>query len=360
MGGAEEYLYRLMSGLDREKYDVRFVCTNEKAVEPLLRRLGDLGVKTFVLRAGERSLRTIWRFFRQHPTDIVHCNLTNPFACRYAIIAAKFAGVPVIITTNHLATIKPTTYTWKGRLVLAIANQLVDITIVESEINRALAMANYHFDPSKVITIHYGIDLKQFDGQPSRAALREFGIGPDCTIVGTIGRLSPQKTQDDFLRAAAKVKDAVPKTKFFIVGEGELRHVLEELAKHFGLQSDVIFTGYRSDIADLLRAFDVFVLSSIFEGLPLSILEAMAMAKPVVATHVDGVPEAVSDGETGLLVPPGNPAALAGAIVSLLQNPTRAQAMGHAGRRRAETLFRQERMVAQTEPLYTRLLKNRS
>jgi glycosyltransferase involved in cell wall biosynthesis len=357
MGGAEEYLYLLIAGLEKERCAVRLVCTDENALQPLLRRLRDVGVETMPLQASERSLLTVWRFFRQHPTDIVHFNLPHPFACRYAIIAAKLAGVPVIVTTNHLPTMKPTTYTWKGRLVLALANQFVDTTIVESEINRTLAIANYHLDAKKVVSIYHGINLKQFDGRANRAALKEFGIDPDYAIVGTIGRLSRQKAQDDFLRAAAKVKEVVPKSKFFIVGEGEQRQELEDLAKHLGLQPDVIFTGYRSDVPELLRAFDVFVLPSIFEGLPLTILEAMAMTKPVVATRVDGVPEAVVDGETGTLVTPRDPAALASAIISLLQNPAMAQAMGQAARHRVETMFRQEIMVAQTEQLYTQLLE---
>jgi glycosyltransferase involved in cell wall biosynthesis len=355
LGGAEEYLYQLIAGLDKTKYEIRFVCTNEVVLRPLLQKLRAIGGPTLGLDAGARSLLTVWRFFRQHPADIVHFNLAHPFACRYAIIAAKLAGVPVV-TTNHLPTMKPAGYTWKGTLVLALANRLVDTTIVESEINRKLALANYHFDPDKVVSIYYGIDLSPFDSRRDRAALTEFGVDPDCSVVGTIGRLSWQKAQHDFLHAAAKVKEVVPKTKFILVGEGERRRELEELTATLGLQSDVVFTGYRADVPAFLRAFDVFVLSSIFEGLPLTILEAMAMSKPIVSTDVDGIPEAIVNGETGLLVPPRDPDALAGAIISVLQNPAMAQTIGPAARRRVEAMFRRDLMVAKTDALYTELL----
>lgn len=367
LGGAEEYLYLLMEGLDRRRFDIRFACTDENALQPLIARLRSLPITVRTLsdrdaattdRASWRNITMFWRFFRSQRVDIVHFNLPHPFACRIPILAARLAGVPVLVATNHLPTLSPQAYTWKGRLLLRLAGRCLDMTIVESEINRRLALDNLHLDPTKTHTIYHGIDVSRFDRAFDRMALRrEFGLGSQAVIIGTVGRLTAQKAHDVFLRAAMLIKRRSPQARFLIVGDGELRERLERQARDWGLSGDVHFTGYRRDVPALLSLFDVFVLSSRFEGLPLSILEAMAAGKPVVATRVDGVPEAVVDGETGWLVPPGDAEVLADRILALIENPQRARMMGAAGRRRVESLFRKERMVAQTERLYVQLIE---
>lgn len=367
MGGAEEYLHLLIEGLDRRKFDVRFVCTDDRALAPLIDWLQSRKIQVSVLRAdrmddsgrpGVHQFFRLWRFFRSHPTDILHFNVPAPYDCRFAIIAAKLAGVPVIVTTNHLPTLSPTSFTWKGQLVLRLAQRCVDLTIVESDINRQAALRNYQLDPAKTVSVYHGIDLKRFDRPFDREAIREeLGLSRTQAIIGTVGRLTPQKAHHIFLKAAAIIKKSLDHAKFIIVGEGELRQELERQARQLGLTEDVLFTGHRRDVPELLSVFDIFVLSSLYEGLPLSILEAMAMAKPIVATGVDGVPEAVVDGETGILSPPSDPAALADAILSLLQNSSQAQAMGQAARRRVEAMFRQDMMVTHTEQLYLRVRK---
>ncbi|MBI3948855.1 MAG: glycosyltransferase [Acidobacteria bacterium] len=360
LGGAEEYLYLLIEGLDRKKYDIRFVCTDDQALAPLIHRLRSLNVSVKVLGVDSRQLFSLWRFFRHHPIDILHFNLPDPYACRFAILAARLAGVPRIVTTNHLPTMSPDSYTWKGKLVLRITQPCVDLTIVESQINRQAALSNYKLDPAKTVTVFHGIDVTRFDRQFDRKViLQELRLPPAPTIIGTVGRLTPQKAHHIFLEAAALVKKSCERIKFIIVGDGELRQELERRAQQLGLNEEVLFTGYCRDVPRLLSVFDIFVLSSEFEGLPLSILEAMAAGRPIVATRVDGVPEAVVEGETGLLVPPRDPAALATAILKLFQNPPLAQAMGQAGRRRVEAMFAQDRMVAQTEQLYSRALEEK-
>ncbi len=367
LGGAEEYLYLLMEGLDRWRFDIQFACTDEKALEPLIARLRSLGITVRAVtergfavtdRASRHNITMFWRFFRSHRVDIVHFNLPHPFACRIPILAARLAGVPALVTTNHLPTLSPQAYTWKGRLLLHLAGRCLDMTIVESEINRRLALDHLHLDPAKTRTIYHGIDLSRFDRAFDQMVLRrEFDLGSEAVIIGTVGRLTAQKAHDVFLQAAARIKRRSRRARFIIVGDGELREQLEQQARHLGLSGEVRFTGYRRDVPSLLSLFDVFVLSSRFEGLPLSILEAMAARKPVIATCVDGVPEAVVDGETGWLVPPDDAEALADRILALIENPQRARAMGAAGRHRVESLFRKERMVAQTEQLYAQLVE---
>ncbi|MCS6805703.1 MAG: glycosyltransferase [Acidobacteriota bacterium] len=369
LGGAEEYLYLLISGLDQRRYDIRFVCVDEQALAPLLDRMAQLGIQVHVLETGKasragrfdsRQLISLMQHLRRHPTDILHVNMPDPYSCRFAIIAAKWAGAPVIVTTNHLPTLDPRRFTWKGQAMLLLAQQYIDMTIVESELNRQVALKHYKLDPHRTVTIYHGIDLRRFDAgvddQQTRCAL---GLTSGDMVIGAVGRLTAQKAYDVLLAAAAIARKEFASLKCVIVGDGPMRGALQRLARELHLTEEVIFTGYRRDVPALLRIFDVFVLPSRFEGLPLSILEAMAAGKPVIASAVDGIPEVVVDGETGLLIAPNEPQALANAMLRLARNPLEAQIMGQAGRRRVEALFNQERMVTETERLYQALLQSK-
>lgn len=368
LGGAEEYLYLLISGLDQRRYNIRFVCIDEQALAPLLDRLAQRGIQIHVLKAGAasragrldyRQLVSLWRHLRRHPTDILHVNMPDPYSCRFAILVAKWAGAPVIVATNHLPTLDPRRFTWKGQAMLLLAQQYIDMTIIESRINRQAALIHYKLDPMRTVTIYHGIDVQRFDSTADNQQMRHvLGLTPEDMVIGAVGRLTSQKAHDVLLQAAAIAKKEFASLKCLIVGEGPMRTALEQQARELHLGDNVIFTGYRRDIPALLGIFDVFVLPSRFEGLPLSILEAMAAGKPVIASAVDGIPEVVIDGQTGLLIPPSDPQALANAMLWLAHNPSEAQAMGRAGRCRVASLFNQERMVKETESLYQALYQD--
>ena len=174
-------------------------------------------------------------------------------------------------------------------------------------------------------------------------------------VVLTVARLDEQKGHRYLLEAAAQI----PEAQFVLAGDGPLRTSLEAQARSLGVEERVKFLGYRSDIADLLADCDVFVLPSLYEGLPLSILEAMSAGKPVIATHIGGTDEAVIAGETGLLVPPANPTALAAAIRSVLTDRPLAQRLASAGRARVEQEFSATKMVQQVMDVYDELLAKR-
>jgi len=185
----------------------------------------------------------------------------------------------------------------------------------------------------------------------SPAAARPADPAVPQTVL-TVARLDPQKGLHDLVAAAA----LVPEARVMVVGEGPERRALETRIAHLGLGDRVHLLGFRSDVPDLLAGSDLFVLPSLFEGLPLSILEAMAAGKPVVATAIGGNDEAVVDGATGLLVPPGDPRALADAIRALLRDPERRRRLGEAGRRRAEAEFSAPAMVRRVAAVYDELL----
>jgi glycosyltransferase involved in cell wall biosynthesis len=204
----------------------------------------------------------------------------------------------------------------------------------------------------KVCVIHNGIDLTAF---PTPAAPRP-AKGNRAIHVA---RLNPVKDQPTLLHAARLAADAEPSFRLDLVGDGPARAELEALHRQLNLGGHVRFLGFRDDVRDLLTAADFFVLSSVSEGISLTLLEAMAMGLPVVATDVGGNREVVAEGTTGLLVPAQSPAALAEAMLGLVRDPERARRMGAAGRRRAEEKFDLRRVVREYEELYLSLLRKR-
>ncbi len=205
---------------------------------------------------------------------------------------------------------------------------------------------------TQVRTIHSGIDLKRFDNVPVAEPL----FPPGVRVVGTVGHLANSKGQRYLLKAAQCLIRDEPKLGVAIVGDGELRQTLEAQAADLGIAEHVRFTGFRRDILSLMRDFEIFVLPSYLEGLGTSVLDAMALGKPVVASRAGGIPETVQDGVTGLLVPPRDSAALAQAIGHLLQHPALQVQFGKAGRLRVEQAFTAERMAQQTMQVYHQLM----
>jgi glycosyltransferase involved in cell wall biosynthesis len=359
-GAAESYLCWLAEGINKEVYDPAFLCPGEPALRPVVERMARLGVLTeqFSLGGHRNTLslvRAISRLFERQNLQIVHVNNLTPTG----ILAAAWARVPMVVVTIHTPALNPR-FNWKGRLLQWIALRFRATFVVLSETNRELAIRKYSLRPEQVTIVYPGLPGYRFYNSYDRdATLREFDISNDAPVVGTVGRLTAQKAQQYFIDAARIVRQVVPGTRFVIVGDGELREDLITYCKGQGLEDAVIFTGYRTDVIRIMSTFHVFALSSLYEGLPFVILEAMALSKPVVSTAVDGVCDAVVDGKTGLLVPPRDPHALANAIIWMLRHPQQARAMGEAGRHRFEVLFTQERMVESTEALYRRLLADK-
>jgi len=225
---------------------------------------------------------------------------------------------------------------------------------------RDFAVKSIGVPSEKLVVIYNSVEISEYQGGVDVARIREeLEIDPAHTVVGTVSRLDEAKGIRYFLQAVPEVLIRNSEVSFLIVGAGSQRRELERLARDLDIESRVIFAGYRPDVVKMLAIMDVFVLPSLYEGFPNAVLEAMAIAKPVVATRVGGTPEAVEDGVTGLLVPPRDPKALAEAIIALLQDRERAEAMGQAGRERVERYFSAERMVQETEALYEELIREK-
>jgi glycosyltransferase involved in cell wall biosynthesis len=204
----------------------------------------------------------------------------------------------------------------------------------------------------QVQTVHSGVDLCRIDHAGEAPALFPRGT----LIVGTVGHLAGHKGHCYLLEATRYLLQLEPRVGLVIAGDGALRPALEAQAVALGIADRVCFTGFRRDVLALMQQFEVFVFSSYLEGLGTAILDAMAVRKPVVATRAGGIPEAVQDGVTGLLVPSRDPEPLARAILHLLRYPEQRRAFGEAGRKRVEHYFTAERMAVETLRVYQRLL----
>ena len=210
------------------------------------------------------------------------------------------------------------------------------------------------------VVVYEGVDVDAIAELPALDVHQELGLPAGAPIVGNIAALAPHKGQRHLVDAAARVVAEVPEARFVIVGAGELHDTLAAQVDRLGLGRHVVLTGFRTDALALLKGFDLFVMSSVTEGLGTSVLDAMACGRAVVATRAGGIPESVVDGETGLLVPVRDPAALASAVGRLLRDPDRRRALGEAGRARARARFSAARMVAETIAVYDDLTRIRA
>jgi glycosyltransferase involved in cell wall biosynthesis len=281
-------------------------------------------------------------------TWMIHANVIGR-------VLGRMAGVPIIITSRRNVNIGGSVREYINRWTAGLGDRAIAVC----ELARQVEIEQTGVSPDKVVTIHNGIDVGKFSypGPQSPAQVRDsFGIPKGVPLVGTVGRFRPQKGLADLLAAMVQVRHLIPSARLLLVGGGELLDDLETKALSSGLGTAVTFAGMRSDVPKILAALDVFVSSSLWEGMPNAILEAMAAGLPVVATAVGGTPEVVEDGVTGLLVPPGDPKALAEAIACLLQDIDLRQQMGQAGRGRVTQHFSIERMVERTQTLYEQLL----
>jgi glycosyltransferase involved in cell wall biosynthesis len=281
----------------------------------------------------------------------------------------RIAGVDVVLWTIHSVEFLPARLLhephWLHRLKRAgyrlcyrLLSGGADGFIAVSDGVRYALLSQVSPEPDRVFTIRNGVDLGRFARSGDKKALcSDLGLPASSTLVVTVGRLVEPKGHRYLIDSAGPVLSRFPEVHFLLIGDGELRAELEGKAARLGLSGHVHFLGSRNEVAGLLAAADLFVLPSLWEGLPVALLEAMAAAKPVVATAVAGTDEAVITGQTGLVVPPADSQALAEAISQLLSQPAQAQAMGQAARQYVESNFDAEKSAAEHVGLYRHLLK---
>jgi len=359
VGGAEMVLARLLGRLGRDRFDPRVACWYG-ARGMVGRSIRGLGIPVIDLNMTAKwrwdAFCRLYRLLRRFRPHILHCWMFH--ANLPGRIIGRMAGVPIIITSRRISTEGP----FRDGLNRLTAG-LDDRVIAVCEAARRAEIRATRVPPEKVVTIHNGLDPARFHPCPSpqeRARVRHrLGVLPNGPLIGSVGRLHAQKGYSDLLTALGIVCRQMAEIRLIIVGEGKLRSALHAQAVRAGLSGRVVFAGARCDVSEILPALDLFVLPSLYEGLPNVVLEAMAAGLPVVATGVDGTREVVLNGKTGLLVPPGDPAALAEAIGLLMEHPDLGRKMGAAGRERIRRHFSIAQMAGQTAWVYEALLKIR-
>jgi glycosyltransferase involved in cell wall biosynthesis len=350
--GVGEHMLTLATGL-RERYDVTFGCIPSGPGARLLTRAAALGVAPLPLDGRgwktDPEIARLRDWLRAERVALFHLHAGVGWEGHTATYAAREAGVPAIVRTEHLPDVicDPEERASHDRL-LTVVDRLICVSA-----GGTASMLEAGVPASKIRVVRNGVAAPDpLPGAP-RPAL---ALPPGAQPVLTIARFTEQKGHRVLLEAIPAILAACPEARFLWVGTGPLEEALREEVRARGLASAVRFLGRRDDVPALLAAADLVVLPSLFEGLPLVVLEAMAAGRPVVATRVCGTDEAVHDGVTGRLVPPGDAAALAAAVVEALTSPGLAARWSEAGRERWRREFTATRMVRETAAVYDEML----
>ncbi len=351
VGGTEEHILQLATRLRRERFEITVCALKDDDV--IGRELRKRGVM-FVSLGGKgkldvRVLMKLYRLVSRERPQVIHAFLL--WANMAARIVGRILRGPRVISSYHDVMV---TEGWLSRMIDRLTTGWTDSIVCCSEAVRRSVFSQIGGEKAQYMTIPFGVDVERFSGVAS-AKRAELGLQEGMPVLGTVCRLvEPKKGLRVLLEALASLKGgaASPPCQLLIIGDGPASDSLRALSERLGIAPWVVFAGVRRDIPHLLPLMQIFVLPSLYEGFGIAILEALAAARPVVATAVDGIPEFVSHGQTGLLVPPGEPAALAAAIRTLLDHPEQAELMGARGQEHVRGEFGIESIVRQHERLY--------
>lgn len=355
LGGAENAMLMLLESLDRDAWRPTLLLEDGAGVEPIRERAEAADVPVRMIPplplglAGARQVPALRRVLRQARPDVFHAHMSSPVAAKWGLSAAVLAGVRAVLGTvqviSHYVPDRST------RLQLRLLARQVDRYLAVSREIAAGLVADYGWPAAKIEVVHNAVEVERFGAAASPRLREELGAS-GRPLVLTTARLSDQKGLPVLLEAAAEVPDAV----FALAGDGPERPRLEELAERLGVAGRVRFLGRREDVPELLAACDVFALPSLYEGTSLAVLEAMAAGRAVVSSAIGGTEELIEDGCSGLLVPPGEAGALAGALRRLLGDPGLREWLAAHARERVERDFTRAGMAARVSAVYGELL----
>lgn len=361
-GGAEVQVVQLALRLKSRGHQIW--CVSLTPLGSLGIQLVRNGVPVFSLNVRRklpdpRPLLQLARLVRVLRPDVVHSHMVH--ANILARIVRVVVPVPALVCTAHSVLEAQSRISARCReLAYRLTDPLCDITVQVSLVGLQRYVRIGAVPRHKITSIPNGVDTRRFRPDPSARRSWRAQLGVEDTFVWlAVGRLAPEKDYPNLLRAFAHVTRE-QNALLLIAGDGPLRAWIEQLAHELGLRQQVKFVGLRGDVPELMNAADAYVMSSAWEGMPMVLLEAAATGLPIVATNVGGNSEVVLDEQTGFLVPPGDPQALAGAMLRLMRLPYEIrQKMGHAGRAHVQAYYDLERVVTRWEALYCRLLRQK-
>jgi len=358
-----------MQGMDKDIFKVELACAPGGKLIDLAR---DNGLRVITFKNLVQPLNPlkdllaiidITRFLRNNFYHVVHTH--NSKAGFIGRLAARLAGVPVIIHTVHGFAFHEEEPMWRQslfKILEILASRWCDKMIFISQPLIDWALKEGITTKDKIIKIYSGIDLDKFrplNENEETLIRKKWGINENDAVIGIVSKLWEGKGHEVLISAFREIKKEIKTAKLVIVGEGPLQGRLNRLVKTLGLEESVIFTGFQSDVSEIISCFDVAVLPSFFEGMGRVLLEAMAMGKPVVASRVGGIPDLVKDNINGFLTEPGDEKALSGALKMLLTDSALADRMGNEGRRTINDQFSSKMMVRLIKDLYIEQLKKK-
>jgi glycosyltransferase involved in cell wall biosynthesis len=351
LGGAERMLLALVRDLDKEKYNIKVCCWRgkrelKKAVEEAGAEVIDLRQESGNILKVSLKLRKV---IKNNNIQLIHSYLFDADLC--AFLAGKTTGVPIIVSTVPSFTFLRSK---KHQLRYKVLSLFFDTFIPISEAISQYMIKNCKITSRKVTVVHPGF-LDKFsnpnDEEETKGLRKEFGLTGTDIVIGTVARLDPRKGYNYLLESAAKISKIYPRVRFIFAGVGELKAELEELVKKLDISEKIIFAGNVKSIPDFLGLLDIFVLPSLDEGFGIVVLEAMTAGLPVVASKVGGIPEIINENETGFLVEPANPEALAQAIIKLIDDKELRVRMGDLAKAEVKK-FSSKEMTKKIEKVY--------
>jgi glycosyltransferase involved in cell wall biosynthesis len=366
VAGAENHLFKLLPGLAGRGWDVHLLSVLDRSqglvaghYSAALARLQASGVHvhwcSVLSKVDPTGGLQLARSMRAIRPDLAHTHL--PYADLFGSLGARLARVPKVLSSRHHDYSMTAAEVGRYRRYYRFVNPLQHRVIAISHRIAQLCQVEERRAPESIDTVWYGCEEQLVDKAAARASLRgELGLPGDAPLLGTVGRLIALKGQQFALRAFADIASHVPEAAWLFVGTGPNRDALEHLAASLGVGARVRFLEHRTDVPQVMAALDVLVHPTTAEGFGLVLLEAMVQGTAIVATRVGSLPEIIVDGETGVLVPSRDSAALAQAVLGLLLDRGRLVGMGQAGRERYERCFKLDRMVDETIRVYRRVI----
>ena len=355
-GGVEKTILQHIEGLNRNTWQPVLVHHPEAGISTLLQEAARLDARLVEIPrlplglSGARQVPGFKAMLHAEQPAVFHAHLSWPLACKWGLTAAMFERVPAVIATLHLWVDAPYTRAsrWQQSMIAARLGKYITVSWdIAQKLERVFKVAS-----SKLQVIHSSVDIQRFEHAINLTPPPEIAHIRDRPVILTVARLDQQKGLLFLLEAAAQVPDSI----FVIVGEGPERGTLQTKCQNLSLENRVIFAGFRHDIPAWLGHCTLFVLPSLYEGVPISLLEAMAAGKPVIASAIPGIMEALTHAESGWLVPPGDAVALANAIRILLADPNLAHRLACTGQSRIKAEFSSSAINQQVMQVYDELL----
>jgi glycosyltransferase involved in cell wall biosynthesis len=358
IGGGESHVLDLVTKLDKSEFEPIVLSFTDG---PMVERLTKMGIKTYVVNTLKpfniSTYNAVKKIMREEEIDILHAHGTR--ALSNTIFPAKSLDLPIIYTVHGWSFHQDQKFPVKNIRELSekFLTDNVDLTISVSQSNQRDGIARFGMKRSRVV--NYGVDLTRYNPDRELTDLRaELQIEPGKTVVGYLVRMTVQKDPFTLVKAVAEVAKTTRDVQFLFVGDGDLKEAAIALASDLGISDMIKFHPFRTDVPEVLNTFDIYTLPSLWEGLPIGMLEAMAMRKAIVATPVDGTKEAIQHEKNGLLVPCQDHVALAAAIIRFHENKEFRKVLGDAAQETVQRNFDLEMMVKNNENIYRKYMKS--